>query len=322
MSAANRAKTISAADWPELPHEAWGDTIATLHRWFQIVGKVRVQLCPWVNHSWSTPLYVSTRGLSTGPMPFGALDLQIDFDFIDHALLIAASDGHSRRIELSPRSVADFHADLFRNLQHFGCNITIHSAPNEVPNPIPFAEDEVHATYEPAHAAALWQALRHTARVMGEFRARFLGKVSPIHFFWGGPDLAVTRFSGRPAPEHKGGIPHLPDVITREAYSHEVSSCGFWPGNKDAPHPVFYAYAYPTPEGFSEAAVEPDAAFWHKDLGEFVLPYAAVRESAAPDEALHRFFQSTYEATADLAGWDREMLEQPRGFRPIARTTT
>jgi hypothetical protein len=322
MSAASGPKRVLASDWPALPYQDWGGTIATLHRWLQIAGKVRTQLSPWVNHSWSTTLYVTTRGLTTSPIPFGALDLQIDFDFIGHVLLISTSNGHTRRMELRPRTVAEFYAELFRNLRDLGIDVTIYPSPNEVPDPIPFAEDTTHATYEPAHAAALWQAFRNTARVMGEFRARFLGKDSPIHLFWGAPDLAVTRFSGRRAPEHKGGIPHLPDAITRDAYSHEVSSCGFWPGNADAPEPSFYAYAYPTPDGFSEATVEPYSAFWHKDLGEFILPYNAVRASDTPDETLQRFFQTTYEAAANLAGWDREALEQPLGFRPIAKSTS
>ena len=311
--------TVDPSDWPELPHGAWGDTIATLHMWSQIVGKVRMELCPWMNHSWSAPLYVTSRGLTTSPIPYGRHDFQIDFDFINHALSIVMSDGNARNFELRPRTVAEFYTEVLGALRDLGCDVAIHAAPNEVPDPIPFAEDEVHSAYDPAHASALWGALRHTARVMGEFRARFVGKVSPIHFFWGGPDLAVTRFSGRAAPEHPGGVPHLPDEVTREAYSHEVSSCGFWPGNAKAPDPIFYAYAYPTPEGYAKAAIEPSAAFWYEDLGEFVLPYDAVRDSDAPDETLHAFFQSAYEAAADLAAWDREALERPRGFRPLAR---
>ncbi len=276
-----------------------------------------MELTPWVNHSWSAPLYVTSRGLTTSPIPYGPFDFQIDFDFIDHVLSIAASDGKTRRLELRPQTVADFYTAVVGELRQVGCDVAIRAAPNEVPDPIPFADDKSHSAYEPAHAAALWGALRHTARVMREFRARFIGKVSPVHFFWGGPDLALTRFSGRVAPKHPGGIPHLPDEITREAYSHEVSSCGFWPGNNDAPDPIFYAYAYPAPEGYAEATVEPDGAFWHKDLGEFVLPYEAVRNSDAPDESLHAFFQTAYEAAADLASWDRQTLERPRGFRPL-----
>ena len=320
MKPAHRSKpTVGPSDWPELPYRAWGDTIATLHRWFQIVGKVRMELSPWVNHSWNATLYVTSRGLTTSPIPYGARDIQIDFDFINHALSVAASDGKVRSLELRPRTVAEFYREVLGALRELGCEVAIHPEPNEVPDPTPFGEDDMHSAYDPAHASALWGALRNTARVMGEFRARFVGKVSPIHFFWGGPDLAVTRFSGRAAPEHPGGVPHLPDEVTREAYSHEVSSCGFWPGNASAPDPVFYAYAYPTPEGYADSAVEPAAAFWHKDLGEFVLTYDAVRDSDAPDETLHAFFQSAYAAAADLAAWDRETLERPRGFRPLPR---
>ena len=234
-------------------------------------------------------------------------------------LSITSSDGNVRNVDLRPQTVAEFYAEVLRALRDLACEVAIYPSPNEVPDPTPFAEDSAHSAYDPEHASALWGALRNTARVMGEFRAQFIGKVSPIHFFWGGPDLAVTRFSGRTAPEHPGGVPYLPDEVTREAYSHEVSSCGFWPGNESAPDPIFYAYAYPTPGGFAEAVVEPAAAFWHKDLGEFVLTYDAVRDSNEPDETLHAFFQSTYEAAADLAAWDRDALERPRGFRPLPR---
>ena len=308
---------VASSDWPVLPHEEWGETIATLHRWFQIVGKVRMAMTPWVNHSWSAALYPTARGLTTSPMPYGPRDLQIDFDFLDHVLSISTSEGESWRTKLRSGTVAGFYAELLAALEELGCEVAIHAAPNEVADPIPFAEDTAHAAYDPAHASALWGSLRHTARVMVELRSHFIGKVSPIHFFWGGPDLAVTRFSGREAPPHPGGIPHLPDEITREAYSHEVASCGFWPGNAAAPDPVYYAYAYPTPKGYSEAAVRPAEAFWHKDMGEFLLPYEAVRASENPDETLHEFFQSAYEAAADLAGWDREKLERPRGYRPL-----
>ena len=310
---------VGPLDWPELPYREWGDTIATLHMWFQIVGKIRMELSPWVNHSWNSALYVTSHGLTTSPAPYGSRDIQIEFDFIHHKLSIASSDGDVRNLELRPQTVAEFYAEVLGALRDLACEVAIYPSPNEVPDPTPFAEDSTHSAYNPAHASALWGALRNTARVMGEFRAQFIGKVNPIHFFWGGPDLAVTRFSGRTAPEHPGGVPHLPDAVTREAYSHEVPSCGFWPGNASAPDPIFYAYAYPTPEAFSEAAVEPAAAFWHKDLGEFVLTYDAVRDTDAPDETLHAFFQSTYEAAADLAAWDRGALEQPRGFRPLPK---
>ena len=311
------APAVRGSDWPELPHTAWTDTIATLHMWFQIVGKVRTELSPWVNHAWNSTLYVTSRGLTTSPIPYGPRHFQIDFDFIDHQLSITTSEGRTWKSDLKSRTVAAFYADLMDALRDLECNVSIDPKPNEVPEPIPFADDKVHSVYDAGHANALWGALRQTSRVMGEFRARFIGKVSPVHFFWGGPDLAVTRFSGRTAPPHPGGIPHLPDEITREAYSHEVSSCGFWPGNAGAPDPIFYAYAYPTPEEYAKAKVEPQEAFWHADLGEFILPYKVVRASESPDETLHSFFQSAYEAAADMAGWDRDALEQPRGYRPL-----
>ena len=309
--------SVVKSDWPALPYTDWSETLATLHRWFQVVGKVRMSLTPWVNHSWSASLYPTVRGLTTSPMPYGPRDLQIDFNFLDHSLVISTSDGESWKTGLRSGTVAEFYRELFAALGRFGCDVEIYPAPNEVPDPIPFTEDTAYAAYEPAHAGALWEALRHSARVMFEFRAQFIGKVSPVHFFWGAPDLAVTRFSGREAPPHPGGIPHLPDEITREAYSHEVASCGFWPGSADSPQPVFYAYSYPTPQGYADSAVKPTEAFWHKDLGEFMLPYEAVRASESPDETLHQFFQSTYEAGADLADWDRKKLERPRGYRPL-----
>ena len=308
---------VQQSDWPMLPHKEWGETIATLHRWFQIVGKVRMELTPWVNHSWSASLYLTPRGLTTSPVPYGPRDLQIDFDFLDHTLSIATSEGERWQTGLRAGTVAAFYEEIMSALGGVGCKVAIHPKPNEMPDPVPFDDDTAPAAYDPEHASAFWGALRNTGRVMVEFRSRFVGKVSPIHFFWGGPDLAVTRFSGREAPPHPGGIPHLPDEITREAYSHEVSSCGFWPGNAQAPDPIFYAYAYPTPDGYSEAQVKPPEAFWHQEMGEFILPYEAVRASQTPDETLHQFFHSAYEAAADLADWDREKFERPRGFHPL-----
>lgn len=305
--------------WPELPFTEWADTLATLHMYFQIVGKIRMELTPWINHAWSTTLYVSPRGLTTSTMPRGGQDFQIDFDFIDHQISLSASDGKKWSMPLEPRTVAEFYAKLFAGLADNGCHVDIYATPNEIPAPIPFAEDTTHSAYVPEHAFSLWDVLRNSARVMSDFRAAFRGKVSPVHFFWGAPDLAVTRFSGRKAPEHPGGVPNLPDEITREAYSHEVASCGFWPGNKDVPEPIFYAYAYPTPDGFAEAKVEPAGAQWNKDLGEFVLPYTAVQKADSPDETLYSFLQSAYAAAADLANWDRTALELPRNFRPLAR---
>ena len=303
--------------WPTLPHAEWADTIETLHLWSQIVGKVRMELSPWVNHSWSVPLYVTPRGLTTSSIPHRGGLFQIDFDFASHTLPVTTSDDEVRVVELRPITVAEFHAELFAVLKDLGIDVSIHDVPNELPDPIPFSKDEVHGAYEEAHVRALRGALVNSTRVLSEFRAQFLGKVSPVHFFWGSFDLAVTRFSGRKAPPHPGGIPHLPDAVTREAYSHEVSSCGFWPGNREAPDPIYYGYAYPTPEGFSDASVEPDSAFWLADLGEFAVPYEAVRASDSPDEALYSFLKSTYEAAADLAEWDRQNLEWERGYRPL-----
>lgn len=307
----------TSSDWPELPSTDWGDTLETLHMWTQIVGKIRMELSPWINHSWSVPLYVVPRGLTTSSIPYGGRIFQIDFDFIDHELGIRASDGKVATLPLEPRTVAQFYSDVLRALEGMGIEVSIHPMPNELENPIPFPEDVVHGSYDREHVSRLWGALIQADRVMTAFRARYIGKVSPVHFFWGSFDLAVTRFSGRPAPPHPGGIPYLPDEVTREAYSHEVSSAGFWPGNKAAPDPIFYAYAYPTPEGFSEAAVRPDAAFWLADLGEFALPYEAIRTADSPDEALEAFLASTHEAAADLAAWNSAELERPPGYRPL-----
>jgi len=309
--------TLESNNWPALPSADWQDSLATLHLWTQIVGKLRMVGSPWINHSWSVPLYVTSRGLGTGPIPYGGRLFEIDFDFIDHTLPIRASDGRSRTLALRPMSVAAFHGALFDALRALDIDLSIHPLPNELPDPIPFPEDTVHAFYNPDHVHALWQALVGCQRVFTEFRSRFIGKVSPVHFFWGSFDLAVTRFSGEGAPAHPGGIPHLPDAVTREAYSHEVSSCGFWPGNADAPDPIFYAYAYPTPDGFKDRPVSPEAAFWLDQLGEFALPYEAVRGASDPDAALMAFLQSTYEAAADLLGWDRAALERPAGYHPL-----
>lgn len=296
---------VQTGHWPALPSEAWGDTCATLHMWMQIVGKIRLARMPWINHSWHVPLYVTARGLTTSTIPPG---FQMDFDFIDHELIISASDGGVRSVALRPRSVADFYRELFATLGEMGIDVRIHATPNEVESAIPFAQDQEHASYDPAHATSYWRALLAVEPVFLDFRSRFSGKCSPVHFFWGAPDLAVTRFSGRTAPPHPGGFPNLPDWITREAYSHEVSSAGFWPGTGDIP-PVFYAYAYPEPDGFSSATVRPGAAAFSTDLNEFILPYEAVRTATSPEDTLLEFMQSTYEAAAELGDWDRRALE-------------
>jgi uncharacterized protein DUF5996 len=296
--------------WPSLPLEAWSETCATLHMWMQIVGKVRLAQCPWVNHSWHVTLFVTVRGLTTSTIPYGNRTFQIDFDFIAHQLTIQSSDGSMGSFPLQPHSVAAFYRCLKEEMGMLGLHVDIDKRPNEVPDPIPFDRDESHAAYDREYANRFWRILVQADRVFKEFRARFIGKCSPVHFFWGAPDLAVTRFSGRRAPEHPGGVPNLPDRVTREAYSHEVSSCGFWPGGGPIPYPAFYSYAYPEPAGFSVAPVRPGAAFYSPDLREFILAYDLVRQSDSPDDTLLDFLQTTYEAAANLAKWDRASLDR------------
>jgi Family of unknown function (DUF5996) len=302
----------SGETWPALPYEAWGDTCATLHMWTQVVGKIRLALAPSVNHWWQVPLYVDQRGLTTSPIPYGERTFQIDFDFVDHQLKIQGDGGATRTVPLGPRTVADFHREVMAALRSLRVDVEIWTTPVEVPDPIPFEKDTVHAAYDPAYAHRFWRALVQADRVMKAFRGGFTGKCSPVHFFWGSFDLAVTRFSGRVAPPHPGA-PGVADRITREAYSHEVSSAGFWPGNAAFPTPIFYAYAYPEPPGFKEAPVRPQQAFYSADFGEFMLKYDDVRAAASPDDALLAFLQSTYDATADLGRWDRAALERGRG---------
>lgn len=287
----------------------WADTCATLHLWLQIVGKVRCTQSPWVNHSWHVALYVTSRGLTTSPIPHGTRTFQIDFDFIDHRLLLQSSDGGVGGFALQPQSVATFYRGLMRELDALDLHVDIHRFPNEIADPIRFDRDEVHHGYDREYASRYWRVLVQADRVFKRFRARYLGKCSPVRFFWGAPDLAVTRFSGRTAPRHPGGIPHLPDWITRDAYSHEVSSCGFWTGGGPVPDAAFYACAHPAPAGFAEAKVQPDAAFYQRELGEFVLPYDAVRAAADPDATLLAFCQSTYKTAAKLGGWEHGRLE-------------
>lgn len=295
--------------WPSLPLEAWQDTYVTLHMWTQIIGKIRVAQMPWINHSWHVPLYLTVRGLTTSTIPYGNRIFQIDFDFIDHELLIQTSEGSRRSIGLYPRSVADFYRNVMETLRALDIHITINTKPNEVPDPIRFEHDETHAAYDADYANRFWRVLLQSDRVFREFRSHFCGKVSPVHFFWGSFDLAVTRFSGRSAPEHPGGVPHLPDAVAKEAYSHEVSSAGFWPG-AGLSYPAFYSYAYPEPEGLKQAKIRPDAAFYSTELGEFILPYDAVREAESPDRMLLEFLQSTYEAAARLGNWEQAALQQ------------
>ncbi|MBO0734537.1 MAG: hypothetical protein J2P49_09525 [Methylocapsa sp.] len=305
--------------WPSLPFDAWRDSCATLHSWTQIIGKIRLSQTPWLNHSWQVPLYLTARGLATSPIPFGERVFQIDFDFISHVLRIETSDGAQRNVTLRPQTVADFYSAVMAALSDLGINIKINEKPNEVRDAIRFSEDRAHASYDPEFALRFWKVLLQADRVFKLFRTGFIGKCSPVHFFWGSFDLAVTRFSGRRAPPHPGGVPNLPDEIAREAYSHEVSSAGFWPGGGGIDYPAFYSYAYPEPQGFSSAEVAPGAAFYSTELREFVLPYDAVRTASSPDEMLLEFLQSTYAAAADLGTWDREALECPLGKAGVPR---
>jgi hypothetical protein len=296
--------------WPSLSLEAWKDTYATLHMWTQVVGKVRLSQSPWVNHSWHVTLYVTARGLTTSPIPYGTRTFQIDFDFCNHRLTVQSSDRDAGGFALEPQSVATFYARLMEEMKKLDLHVNIYPTPNEVADPVRFDQDENHREYDAEYANRFWRVLVQSDRLFKQFRARFIGKCSPVHLFWGAPDLAVTRFSGRRAPEHPGGIPNLPDWVTREAYSHEVSSCGFWPGGGPISYAAFYSYAYPEPAGFSGASVRPAEAVYNTDLREFILPYDVVRLAESPDDTLLGFLQTTYEAAANLANWDRTSLEK------------
>jgi hypothetical protein len=307
-------------EWPNLPYSVWRETNATLHLWTQIVGKIRMSLTPWLNHSWHVTLYLTARGLTTSPIPCGKRTFQIDFDFIEHMLRIESSDGSQRQTPLCSRSVADFYAAVMGALAELKIRTQINQRPNEIPDPvIRFSEDQVHAAYDPKYARRFWRALVQIDRVFKLFRSSFIGKCSPVHFFWGSFDLAVTRFSGRRAPLHPGGVPNIADEVVREAYSHEVSSAGFWPGSGPIDYAAFYSYAYPAPEGFGSAPVRPEAAFFSKELGEFILPYDAVRSAESPDAMLLEFLESTYRAAAEGSRWDRAALECGRGRVGIPR---
>jgi Family of unknown function (DUF5996) len=295
------------ATWPRLRLSDWADTRDTLHMWTQIIGKVRMAHTPMVNHWWHVTLYVSPRGLTTAAIPHrdGAFD--IEFDFLDHQLHLRASDGRRRQVALTPKPVARFYTQTMDALDELGIPTRIHATPNEVDPAIPFPDDHQHAAYDPHAAHLFWRQLLQANRVIGAFRSRFVGKVSPVHFFWGAMDLACTRFSGRPAPPHPGGAPNCPAWVMREGYSHELASCGFWPGWGD--EGAFYAYAHPEPPGFADHPVRPATACYQRDLGEYLLPYEAVAAAAHPDQALTEFLQTTYAAAAELAGWDRARLE-------------
>ena len=299
--------------WPPLSYASLRRTVETLQRWAQIVGKVRLAQTPWLNHSWHVTLYVSARGLTTPLIPHGDVGIEMEFDFIAHQLVIRVSDGGERRIALAPGPVSDFYGAVMEAFSALGSPVAIDPVPNELPDATPFPLDHAARNYDPAVAEDLWRALVQIDRAFNRFRTGFLGKCSPVHLFWGSFDLAVTRFSGRRAPLHPGGIPHLPDAVTREAYSHDVSSAGFWPGGGGVDEPSFYSYAYPTPAGFAKATISPTAARFEPALGEFVLPYDAVRAATDPDAALLAFLETTYAAAADLAVWDRASLECGEG---------
>jgi hypothetical protein len=309
----------TAPDWPALPYEAWRPTCTTLHLWTQVVGKVRLARTPWINHSWHATLYVTARGLTTGPIPCPRVALQFTFDFITQRLLIQTSDGSERTLPLAPQTVASFDAKVHDALTELGLPTTIYEMPNEVPAAIAFPEDHEHRIYDPNAAQRFWRTLVQVDRVFKLFRTGYLGKASPVHLFWGAFDLAVTRFSGRRAPLHPGGVPGLPDEITREAYSHEVSSAGFWPGGGGADDASFYSYAYPEPPGFRAANVRPAQAFYHEQLREFLLPYEVVRTADDPDRVLLDFLQTTYAAAADLGQWPRSELDCPLGKPGVPR---
>lgn len=312
MGEPGRGDAVPAEDWPALPLEVWAETCATLHLWTQIVGKIRLAQAPMVNHWWQVPLYVTTRGLTTSPMPHGRRTFQIDFDFLDHGLRIQTHDGEARQLALRPCPVADFYRQVMAALHELGLPAKIWTRPVEIEDPVPFEQDRRHGTYDPEQAQRFWRVLVQVDRVLQQFRSRFIGKCSPVHFFWGSFDMAVTRFSGRRAPPHPGGVPNLADWIVREAYSHECSSCGFWPGSGAVKAPAFYAYVYPEPEGFKDYPVRPSQAFYHSQMREFVLRYDDVRQAEQPEAALLDFLESTYEAAAVLLGWDRQALEVGR----------
>ena len=310
MTALSAASGIHTPAWPRLPLAEWQDTQSTLHRWLQIVGKTRLALAPPVNHWWHVTLYLSSRGLTTSAMPYGDGWLEVEFDFIDHQLVARTSDGAIQSMRLAPQTVADFYRDYMALLQAAGTPVKIWPVPREMADTLRFTDDRQHRSYDRDAAHRCWTAMSQANRVLQEFRGRFIGKCSPVHFFWGAFDLACTRFSGRAAPVHPGGVPNLPDWAVREAYSHECISAGWWPGGGALMEPAFYAYIYPEPAGFADARIHPDSAYYSPDLKEFILPYDAVRTARRPDELLQEFLQSTYEAAANLGGWDRSGLER------------
>ncbi len=306
-------------DWPELDWTAWRETAIGLQLRAQIIGKVRLALTPWLNHSWHVPFYLTARGWTTLAIPCGGHILQVDFDLLTDQVILASSSGETRSIALTAGTIADFHREVVATIEALGAESSFDGSPSEMPGYPPFAEDHTARPYDPDAVRAFWRALIQVRRVFYQFRTGFLGKASPIHLFWGSFDLAATRFSGRVAPKHPGGMPGLPDDVACEAYSHEEASVGFWAGSDAFPHAAFYAYAYPEPPGYAEAPVAPDQAAWNSELREFILPYAVVRAAPDPDAALLAFCQSTYDAAADLANWDRAALECPIGRPRVPR---
>lgn len=303
-------KSIHSA-WPALDFHKMQDTIETLHQWIQIVGKIRLKTMPWQNHSWHTTLYISPGGFSTHGIPYEGRIIQIDFNFREHKLIIHCSDTTELTMDLYSRTVADFYKELFEKLHSIDVNVKIHPKPNELEHTIPFAENTINKTYDPKAAFDLWQAMLKANEVFTRFRSDFIGKVSPVHLFWGAFDLAVTRFSGEKAPLHPGGMPNIPLEVMQEAYSREVSSAGFWPGSKDFPNPVFYSYVYPTSESFAKQSVQPEQAYYSPEMGEFFLNYADVQQAENPEKMLQDFLITTYNAAANSANWNRDLLEKP-----------
>jgi hypothetical protein len=312
MGKSKKSNTIingCAAAWPELAYANWHETLKTIHQWTQIIGKIRLKAMPWQNHSWHTTLYISSRGFSTGSMPYKNGIFEIEFDFESHELVIISTFNAPRKIKLENKTVADFYNEVFQELKAIDINISIHGRPNELEHNTPFKDNTTNKTYDEKAMVDYWQAAVSIHNTFSKFRSQFIGKCSPVHLFWGGFDIAVTRFSGRPAPLHPGGAPNMPLDVMQEAYSQEVSSCGFWPGGDSFPEPIFYAYCYPTPEAFSEFKVAPKEAFWSKELGEFMLKYDDVRKADDPEAYLLSFLNTTYEAAAVIGNWDRDQLE-------------
>jgi hypothetical protein len=295
--------------WPKLEYQVWQDTYQTLHRWMQIVGKLRLNLTEPMNHSWNSVMYVTPVGLTTSPIPLRDGSLSVDFDFATHSLKLTTSEGKTLSLHLQSESVADFYSRFMQALRYLRVEAQLDVHPNELPDTLPFPRDKIHHTYQPEHVENLWQVLVKSDLLLKRFRSRFTGKASPVHFFWGSFDLAVTRFSGRRAPEHSGGVPHLPDLVVKEAYSHEVSSCGFWPGNEIYPNAAFYSYAYPEPERFKDFPIQAEGAFYHEGLHEFLLPYESVRAHSKPEALISNFFNDTFCAAATNGNWDREGFE-------------